>query len=472
VTADVEAVRMAVGPGLMYLANTAVAAPVALGFMFSTSPLLASVVLVPLVLLAVATKFLSPRLHAASLAMQEAQAELANRAQESFAGARVVKSYGREGGEEAAFAEAGEAYRRAVMAHVRVRCLFHPVFWMCEGIGLLLILWIGGGMVARGEMTLGDFTAFLGYNLLLTWPMIALGWVVSLLQRGAAAMDRIHEVLDAVPAVADPAEPVPLPPEGRGEVEIRDLSFSYGSGPPVLRDISLRVPGGNCLGIVGPTGSGKSTLLSLLARLFAAPAGAVRLDGVPVERLRVRDLRRALAFVPQETFLFSLSLRDNIGYGFDDGTPPGTAERAAEAARLAPEVERLPAGYDTLLGERGVNLSGGQKQRAAIARALALDPRVLVLDDCLSAVDADTEEAILRNLRDATRGRTTLLVSHRVAAVAHADEIVFLEAGRIVERGTHAELLARGGRYATLARLQRIESELEAGAPAAGTASP
>ncbi len=461
-TADIEAVRMPMGPGAMYLANTLVAVPVSLYFMWGYSPRLTLLVLVPMVATAIATKVFSPFVHRASLRMQEGQADLASRAQESFAGVRVVKSYAREESEVAAFRAQGEEYSRRVMAHVKARMLMGPAFFLLEGAGMLLILWVGGLMVGRGELTLGQFVAFNLYNLQLLWPMIALGWVVSLFQRGAAAMDRINEVLDAESEVADRpgAEALPSP---RGEIEVRDLTFAYGGNPPVLHGVSFRVPAGKCLAVIGPTGSGKSTLLSLLPRLYRTPDGTVFLDGTDVNRIRLADLRRALGVVPQETFLFSTSIRDNIGWGFEDGAPAGVVERAAEASRIAPDVEGFPGKYETLLGERGVNLSGGQKQRTAIARALALDPRVLLLDDCLSSVDAHTEEEILRNLREAIRGRTTIMVSHRVSAVQHADEILFLEAGRVAERGTHQALLALEGRYAALARLQRIQGEIEAG---------
>lgn len=460
VTADVEAVRMAVGPGLMYLANTMVAVPVALWFMFRMSPLLTGLVLVPMAIVAVAVRYISPVLHDRSLRMQEGQADLANRAQESFAGVRVVKSCAREEAEVEGLRGEGERYSGTVMAHARVRSLLNPTFWLIEGGGLILVLWVGCGEVARGAMTLGDFAAFLAYTTLLTWPVIALGWVIALFQRGAAAMDRINEVLDVRPEVEDAPDAVPLPAP-RGDLEVRDLTFGFGISKPALEGISFRVPAGRCLAITGPTGSGKSTLLSLLPRLYRVPEGKVLLDGVDVNRIRVADLRRAVAVVPQETFLFSTTIRENIGWGSEEGLPGDAVERAAAISRIAPDVERLPSRYDTMLGERGVNLSGGQKQRVAIARALASDARVLLLDDCLSSVDAHTEEEILRNLREAIRGRTTVMVSHRVAAVRHADEILFLDGGRIVERGTHASLLALGGRYAALARLQSLQAEVE-----------
>ena len=461
VTADVEAVRMPVGPGVMYLGNTAVAVPLSLAVMWSFSPRLTLLVLIPMAVTASATKFLSPLVHRASVRMQDGLADLATRAQESFAGVRVIKSYAREEAEVEAFRAQGDEYMRRVLAYVRTRVYMGPVFYLLEGAGMLVILWVGGGMVARGEMTMGEFIAFNAYNLMLLWPMISLGWVVALFQRGAASMDRINAVLAARPDVADAPDAVPLPAV-RGDVEIRDLTFAFGTGRPALRGVSLRVPAGKSLAIIGPTGGGKSTLLSLVPRLYPVPDGKVFLDGVDVNRIRLADLRRAVAVVPQETFLFSTTIEENIGWGFEDGPPPGAARRAAEASRISVDVERFPDGYATMLGERGVNLSGGQKQRVAIARALAMDARVLLLDDCLSAVDASTEKEILANLEGAIRGRTTLMVSHRVAAARHADEILFLEDGAVVERGTHEELLALGGRYAALAALQRLQGEIEA----------
>ena len=460
-TSDVEAVRMSVGPGLMYVVNTIVLAPIAIWQMWGMSPTLTLLNLVPLVGVAVGTLWIAPRLHTAQTLVQEAQAAMSTRAQESFAGVRVVKSFAREEHEIAAFRAQAERSRTANLAAVNRQALFYPVIGLMRGLGLVLTIFVGFRMMARGELTLGGFVAFNQYGLMLMWPMISLGWVMALWQRGIVAMGRLAEMLEAPPDVADVADATKLD-RVRGEIEFRDLTFTHtGAAAPALSGVSFSVPAGRTVAVVGPTGAGKSTLLALVPRLADTPPGSVFVDGVPVERLSLAQLRGACGYVPQDTFLFSDTIRENVGFGVE---VPDEArlEKAAGEARFLPEIRALPSGFDTLLGERGVNLSGGQRQRAAIARALAVDPPILLLDDCLSAVDARTESEILANLREVLKGRTTLLVTHRIAAAKLADEIVVIDGGRLVEKGTHDQLVRGGGVYARLAQRQSLEEALEA----------
>ncbi len=334
------------------------------------------------------------------------------------------------------------------------------------GFGSLLVLWLGSRQVILGRITLGEFVAFNAYLVMLTWPMIAFGWVTNMLQRGMASWKRILQVLDAVPDIADPDGTVVRPDEIRGRLELRGLTFGYGSGEPVLHDVSLRVEAGQTLALVGGTGSGKSTLLGLIPRLFDPPPGTVFIDGIDVGELPLATLRGAIGFVPQEPFLFSTTIRDNVAFGLGEDVPGDAVEaavrRTATVASLDADVARFPRGYDTLVGERGVTLSGGEKQRAALARALAVDPKILILDDALSAVDTYTEERILRGLREVMRQRTSIIVAHRMSTVRDADVIAVLDHGRLVEQGSHDELLARGGVYADLYRKQLLEDELAA----------
>lgn len=464
-TADVEAVRMSVGPGLMYVANTAAVLPWALFFMARMSPVLTLLNVIPLALLAVGTRLLSPRMHAASTEVQEVQARLSTRAQESFSGVRVVKAFAREEQESAAFRAQAETSLAANVRMADVQSVFYPALGFLKWAGFVVTVLVGGRAMARGELTLGTFLAFHLYAGMLLWPMISLGWVLALWQRGKVAMGRIEELLDA-PRGIDEGDAEAPPDAARGEIEVRHLTFTHrGATAPALSDVSFRVPAGRTVAVVGPTGAGKSTLLATIPRLLAAPEGTVLVDGVPVERLRLADLRRLVGFVPQDTFLFSDTVRANIALGLpedpDDAATDAAVRHAAAQARILDEIERLPQGFDTLLGERGVNLSGGQRQRTAIARALARDPRILLLDDCLSAVDARTESEILANLREVLRGRTTLLVTHRVSAAKLADEVVVLDEGRVVEHGTPAGLLAAEGLFARLARRQSLVERLE-----------
>lgn len=463
-TNDLQAVRMVAGPAYMYLANTVVVSIFALSLMVWIDARLTLLALLPMIALPPVTLGFGRVIHRRFEQIQEQFGTLSTVAQENLAGARIVRAYGQEEAQTERFRTLSEEYLRRNVELARTSGMFHPLLSLLAGLGLVIVLWVGGRQIMRGEISVGDFVAFGLYLAMLTWPLISLGWVVNLFQRGAASMGRIRTVLDARPAITDPTDPVHLP-EVRGELELRKVSFRYpGTERDVLRDVSLRVPVGSTLAIVGPTGSGKSTLVHLLARLWDPDEGEVRLDGVSLRRLPLAELRAAIGVVAQDGFLFSESIGRNLALGFDEPDPAAREARVRAAARVAQldgTVSGFPAGYDTLLGERGINLSGGQKQRATLARAIARDPRVLLLDDALSAVDTHTEREILRGLREVLAGRTSVIVSHRVSAVMGADQIVVLDDGRIVERGTHAELIRRGGLYAALQHRQLLAEDLE-----------
>lgn len=464
-TNDLSAVRMAAGPAYMYLANTAVGTAISLSFMVWISPRLTLLTMIPMLALPPVTIGFGRVIHRRFEKIQEQLSRLSTLAQENLAGMRIVKAYVQEGDQTERFAVLSKGYLDRNMELAKVSGLFHPLLTLLSGLAIVLAFLIGGRMAMRGEISVGDFVAFSLYLGALTWPMIALGWVVNLFQRGAASMGRINRVLATEPAIQDPPEPVTLA-EVRGDIEMRGVSFRYpGTEREVLHDVSFRAPAGSLLAIVGATGSGKSTLVHLLSRLYDPTEGEVLLDGVPLPQLSLAQLRTAIGVVPQEAFLFSDTIRENLSMGVE-GDDDGVLERirsAAAVAQLDETIQGFPAAYDTMLGERGVNLSGGQKQRATLARAIAREPRLLILDDALSAVDTHTEAEILSGLRDIFRDRTSVVVSHRVSAVMGADLILVLEDGRLVESGTHAELLQRGGSYATLLHRQLLADELERG---------
>jgi ATP-binding cassette subfamily B protein len=461
-TNDLLAVRMVAGPAVMYLVDTTIRALLIAPAMVGINPRLTLLAFVPLLGLPVAMVSLGQRIHRRSQAIQEQFADLTTQAHENLSGVRVVRAYRQEQAEIAAFRGLSDAYLTRNVELARIQGVFFPLLTLLGGLSALTVLYVGGRLVMQGTITVGAFVAFGVYLAMLVWPMIALGWAVNLVQRGAASMGRINQLFREQPAIDEPESPLTLPPARGGRaVEFRAVSFAYPGARDrgqVLTDVSFRVEAGQSLAIVGATGSGKSTLVDLLVRAYDPDAGVILLDGVDIRRLPLAELRRAVGFVPQETFLFSETLRENVLLGAPDD---GRLERVAEVAQLTEALPALPHGFDTMLGERGINLSGGQKQRSAIARALAQDPPVFVLDDALSAVDAQTEAKILRALRGALVGRTSIVVSHRLAAVRDADWILVLERGRVVEQGTHGELIAGGGRYWELLRRQQLEEERE-----------
>jgi ATP-binding cassette, subfamily B, multidrug efflux pump len=460
-TNDLAAVRMMLGPGILYFVNTVTVAVISIGFMLAISPRAAFYALLPLPLVSLSVWFFGGRIHRRFEGIQAQFAKLAARVQENVSGTRVVRAFAREERELEEFDVLHREYVTQNLSLIRVYGVFQPLLAFLAGLAALLALYLGGKEVIKDRITLGQFVAFTVYLGMLNWPVVALGWVINLFQRGLASYGRIVEILDVEPTIK--SEPEALAPERcAGEIEFRHLTFTYpGEDRPAIRDVSFRVPAGTTAALVGHTGSGKSTLLALLPRVFDPPPGTVFLDGVDVRRFDLAWLRSHIAYVPQETFLFSATIAENIAYGVERAELEAV-ERAALVAHFDGDVRAFPSGYETLVGERGITLSGGQRQRTAIARAVLRDSPVLMLDDCLSSVDTHTEEAILHGLRAEMRRRTALLVSHRVSTVREADLILVLEDGAIVERGSHESLLALGGRYAELSRRQELEEELEA----------
>ena len=461
-TSDIAAVKQLVGFGGLSLAGTTLAFLGTLIAMLVISRSLTLWAMAPYPLLVMLATRFNARVHVRSQAVQEQLSVMAAKVQENLSGMSVVRAYTLEPREMAAFGRLNAEYLDRSLALGRVQAQFAPLMGLVAGIGTLVILWVGGAAVSEGRLTLGAFVAFNGYIAYLAWPTIALGWTLSLVRRGMTSLERIGEILDEPAAYAEPPGPapaVPPAPPAPGRIEFRRLSFAYADRAPVLRDVSFTVEPGQTVAVVGPTGSGKSTLGTLLLRLWEPPPATVFVDGVDVRRIDRATLRRRLAHVPQEAFLFSRSIRENIAFAADDG-PDGRVEEAARAAGLAGEVGSFPARWETVVGERGLTLSGGQRQRVALARALVTGAPILILDEIFANVDAAMEAEITAALRAASGRRTTLLITHRLRAAEAADHIVVLEGGRVVEQGSHAALLARGGVYARLWRVQQLEDEI------------
>ncbi len=477
-TNDLNSVRMVLGPGVMYSANTFATMVLAVVLMFWISPRLSSYVLLPVPVVAATVWLFGQRIHTLYGKIQAALAVLSAKAQENLAGVRVIRAYAQEEAEIRGFDGPNRDYIDRNLRLIYLWSMFMPLLSTLIGLTFVLVLWQGGEQVMLRQISLGEFTAFYSFMIRLVFPMVALGFVTNIFQRGAASMGRLNYVLNATPGIGDADASIAPDTEPRGEIEFRNLTFTYpttivgaargngaaggdGAGPqPVLCDINLCVPAGSTVAIVGPTGSGKSTLAALVARLWEAEPGRILIDGRPIQEWPLATLRRSIGFVPQDTYLFSETVAGNIAFGMESNNVDEIL-KAAEIASFDGDVQDFPGRYDTLVGERGITLSGGQKQRTALARAVIRNPRILILDDSLSSVDTQTEEHILGRLRDIMRDRTTLLISHRCSTVRDADQIVVLRNGRIVERGTHDELLAHGGYYADLYQKQLLEEELE-----------
>ena len=455
-TNDLSAVRNLLGPAIMYTANTIVLMALGLGFMISTSPKLTLYTFLPLPIASIVIQYFGRQIHDRFEKIQAMFSEISARAQENFSGARLIRAYVQEEPEIKAFEAENQEYIHRSLGLVRLMGMLWPTLEFTLGCAGVLVLWLGGREVLAGRMTFGQYVSFSTYMAFLTWPIIALGYVINLFQRGTASLGRLNEIMLEQPQIQD--TPGAVDRDLEGDIEFRNLNFSY-DGKQVLHDLNLRIPAGSSLAIVGPTGSGKTTLVDLIPRIYDADPGMVLIDGRPIREYSLASLRRSIGFVPQETFLFSDRIRENIAFGVDSATD-ADVRIAAAAANIAADIEGFPESYETMVGERGITLSGGQKQRTAIARALIRNPRILILDDALSSVDTHTEDKILNHLRDVMQGRTTIFISHRVSTVRNADRIAVLHGGRIVELGTHDELLALNGYYSDLHNTQLLEEEL------------
>ena len=459
-TNDLNAVRMVLGPGIMYSFNTVILFGAALYYMIGINPILTALAMAPFPILAFMINRFGAKVHYWFEKIQAQFSTMSARAQENLSGMRIIKSYVREKSEVKQFRKLNDEYLRLNQNLIKVWSFFYPTIQFLSSLGFAFVLWYGGRSVINQTITLGDFLAFNMYLLMLLWPIISVGWVVNIFQRGSASMARMNEIFDTRPKInhegTDPGVTVLS-----GEIEIRNLTFSYNENqPPVLKNISIKIPRGSTAAIIGSTGSGKSTLVNLIPRVYDPPPGTIFIDGIDIRTIPLKILRENIGIVPQETFLFSETIKENIVYGIDSYSDPQLYE-AVTISQLRENIESFPKQFDTILGERGINLSGGQKQRAAISRAVIREPKILILDDALSSVDTKTEAEILAGLKNVMKKRTSIIISHRISTIKHADRIYVFDDGEIIEQGTHDELLANKGFYAGLYEKQLLTEELE-----------
>jgi ATP-binding cassette subfamily B multidrug efflux pump len=457
-TNDLNAVRMVLGPGIMNFFNTIILSIAAISLMLSINARLTLYAMIPLPVLSILIKYFSAILHRRYEKVQAYYAQMSSKVQENISGIRVIKTYNQENNEIQAFREMNNNYVVRNMSMVKIWGLFFPFMLFMAGLGMLVVLWFGGKEVIGGIISLGEFVAFTGYLMMLVWPMMAFGWVLSLIQRGAASMKRINQIFESKPEITSSRKPAKIR-DIKGDIEFNGVYFAY-NGKQVLKDINLKIDRGTKLGIIGPVGCGKTSLINLLPRFYDVSQGEILIDGINIKKISLALLRSNIGYVPQDSFLFSDTIKNNIGFGLGKVSIEQVIE-AATISRFNQEVYDFPDKYESMMGERGITLSGGQKQRTALARAIIIEPRILILDDAFSSVDTRTEEEILSELKNIFKNRTVLIVSQRISTIMEADHIIVLDEGRIVEQGTHKELLDNQGIYYRIYKEQLLTEELE-----------